>query len=150
MIPPVDLYHGSERLFDVDDVLRGRGDAYHEAWSAADFYAGLEAYRPVNSIAHKDAVFMCAWDDLDVCGGSMDVILKVMPIGPVSRHDMNWSSQISCLIGDGYAICSKEVGDAAMNYWLGRPSDDPVWEYLAAGMKVIEISENNLTDSPGF
>ncbi|MEP1314979.1 MAG: hypothetical protein ABJN42_21820 [Roseibium sp.] len=143
-LPLPELFHGSDRLHDIGTTLKGRGQVYEDVWQGADFYAALEAHRPADVLAHRDAVFMCGWDDLDLCGGSLDVVLKVKPIGAVTRHDMNWSSEISCLIGDGFDITSPEVTAAAEKYWHGIPGGDPVWEYIAPQMCVLEVCENNL------
>lgn len=92
-------YHGSSFLTASGTVLQGRGHAYEEEWGGTDFYAVLEAYRPAACIPHKEAVFMCADEDIDSCGGSLDIICELEPLGNVTRHDMNWSSEISCLLG---------------------------------------------------
>jgi hypothetical protein len=104
------------------------------------FYAALEKYRP---LSHKNAVFMVDNDDdIDLAGGGTEFVFKVIPHGKVTKHDMNWSSEISSLIGDGHSLESKEVKLSATNYWAGIPHpNENVWEYLAASAEIIEVYE---------
>lgn len=119
--------------------MTGRGDEYTKEWSHTDFYAILERHRPDNCLAHRDAVFMVEKDeDIDLAGGATDHIIFLQPIGPVSRHDLNWSSEISCLISEGLHPDSQEVIAAANNYWSGVPHpNESVWEILASKARVL-------------
>jgi hypothetical protein len=121
-------------------VLRPRPD-YEQQWGSTDFYAALEHYRPANMLSHRQAVFMCDNpDDVDLAGGGTEWLFTVKPKGPMQRHDLNWGSEISMLIGDGYAIDSPEVKRAATNYWAGVPhTDEQVWEYLAPSAEIIAV-----------
>ena len=131
-------FHGSAHHFETETILRGRCDAYHQDWSGTDFYRILEANRPSGSLPHAMAVFMASDDDLDNAGGSTDWVLELDPIGLVRRHDLNWSSQISCLVADGYPDDHPKVVDAARQYWMGTPHpDESVWEYLAQEARVV-------------
>lgn len=114
----VRLYHGSAIELPVGLVLTGRGDQYENAWSHTDFYAVLEQYRPAHCLPHREAVFMVSDpDDIDLAGGATDFVLELeVDAEAVSRHDLNWSSEISMLIGDGYAVESPEVAAAAQAY----------------------------------
>lgn len=79
-------------------------------------------------------------DDIDLAGGGTEWVFTVIPLGPVQRHDLNWSSEISMLISDGYAIDSPEVQIAAERYWAGVPhTDEQVWEYLTPAAKIIAV-----------
>ena len=81
-------------------------------------------------------------DDIDLAGGATDYMLTVVPLGPVQKHDINWGSEISMLVGDGYDIKSPEIMDAAKNYWNGVPHyNESVWEYLTTSAKVIKVEE---------
>jgi len=133
------LLHGSSLKVDSGQVLRGRGEAYIRDWSNCDFYQALERHRPSKMIAHHDAVFMCASvEDVDLAGGVQDFILVIEPVGAVTRHDVNWSSRISCLMGDGHEINGPEVAQAAAAYWAGTPApDEQVWEYLCREARVV-------------
>ena len=63
---------------------------------------------------------------------------KILP----RQHDMNWSSEISMLVSDGYDIDSDEIQNAANNYWAGVPHhDESLWEYLTPAAKVIHVEE---------
>ena len=134
------FYHASPIPWEEGKVLAGRLDDYEHDWIDTDFYGILEKHRPRDSIGHRDAVFMCDNDDdLDAAGGSTDWVLVVEPLGPVERHDMNWSSAISCAVSDGAS--ENEILLFARNYWDGVPSDDPLWEYLTKSVRVISCEK---------
>ena len=130
------FYHGSDRDWEIGTVSRGRGADYHKDWSQTDFYSTLEKYRPSEMIAHSEAVFMCDNDDdIDSVGGATDWVLEMLPLGPVERHDINWSSAISAAVDDD--ADEDAIKEMAMNYWNGIASPDPLWEYLTREAKVI-------------
>jgi hypothetical protein len=142
-------FHGSAYLVAPGTVLRGRGEAYEAEWGNTDFYSVLETHRPKHMISHRDAVFMCADEDIDNCGGSLDVIYELKPIGEVTRHDMNWSSEISCLLSEGAQLTDPRVAKAAQAYWAGAAHHDAqVWEYLARAAEVLCIVEDNRDPEP--
>lgn len=136
------FFHGSSVELPVGTVLRPRDD-YENDWNNTDFYAALEKHRPPNMLAHKASVFMVSNpEDIDLAGGATDWMLTVVPQGRIEKHDLNWSSEVSMLIGDGYDINSPEVKKAATNYWLGVPhSNESVWEYLTPAAKVVAVEE---------
>jgi hypothetical protein len=136
-------YHGSNNSLPVGTILTPRGDSYHEDYKNSDFYMALEYYRPNDKLAHKNAVFMVAnEDDIDLAGGGTEYMFTVEPIGKISKHDMNWSSEISSLMSDGYDIESDEVKNAVTKYWNGVPHhDENVWEYLAPKAKIIKVED---------
>ena len=136
-------YHGSEVELPVGTVLQPRSD-YKERWGHNDFFQALESNRPANCLPHSNAVFMCDNDeDVDAAGGGTEYLFELRPIGKVSKHDMNWSSQISALVSDGYSLDSDEVKLAAQNYWAGVPHDEcePLWEYLCEQAEVVAVEE---------
>lgn len=143
------FYHGSYDALDVGTVMKGRGEAYEATWMEAGFYSILERYRPEGCLAHKDAVFMVSEiDDIDNVGGATDWILEVLPGGPVSKHDVNWCSEISCLTSDGFDIDSSEIRHAAEQYWNGVPhANESVWEYLTASVTVLKSYEYDEVDN---
>ncbi len=84
-------------------ILTPRNQEYEKDWENTDFYSVLEHYRPMNKPAHKNSVFMVTDpDDVDLAGGGTEWLMTVKPLGPVSRHDLNWSSEISMLLSDGH------------------------------------------------
>ena len=139
---PTTYYHGSMTELPVGTVLTPR-NTYEDNWGKTDFYHALEKYRPANMLSHKQSVFMCVNDeDVDLAGGGTEWLFTVKPNGPVEKHDMNWSSEISMLIGDGYDINSPEVAQAAANYWAGVPhTDEQVWEYLTPSATILSVEE---------
>jgi hypothetical protein len=138
---PDAFYHGSNDHLHVGTILQGRPGLYEENWSHNDFYAPLERWRPENFLAHRDAVFMVGTlEDVDLAGGGGIWIFEIDPLGPVSRHDLNWSSEVSCLIGDGHDSESPAVREAALNYWNGVPHpNESVWEYICAEARIIRV-----------
>lgn len=140
--PSKKFYHGSYEKLPVGTILTPR-DNYESNWQNTDFYKPLEKYRPKNMLPHKKSVFMCDNpDDVDLAGGSTEWLLTVEPLGPVQRHDLNWSSEISMLISDGHSIDSPVVQKAATNYWNGVPHpNESVWEYLTSSAKVVAVEK---------
>ena len=136
-------YHGSMDYLPVGTVLRARGQDYERDWSDTDFYKVLERYRPANKPSHNDSVFMVAEpDDIDLAGGGTEWMMTVKPLGPVSKHDINWSSEISGLLDDGYAMDSDEVKHAAEQYWAGAPHpNESVWEYLTPSAEIVAVEK---------
>lgn len=135
-------YHGSSVNLPVATVLTPR-ETYEDNWCSTDFYLILELFRPLNMLAHKQSVFMCDNDeDVDLAGGATEWLFTVKPLGPVQRHDMNWSSEISMLINTGYDEDSLEVAEAAANYWNGVPhTNESVWEYLTSKAEILSVEE---------
>jgi hypothetical protein len=132
-------FHGSYDEFEKGKELSGRGEEYVEDWIHTDFYQILERYRPAVCLAHQKAVFMVSDpDDIDLVGGATDWCSEVVPENPVSRHDVNWSTEISCLLSDGHNQESKPVMDAALHYWNGvAHKSGAVWEYIAPACTVV-------------
>jgi hypothetical protein len=135
-------YHGSYEALPVGTMLTARDD-YENDWNNTSFYSALEAYRPSSMLAHKQSVFMVSDpDDIDLAGGATDFMLTVQPLGRVERHDINWGSEISMLIDQGYDIDSTEVKNAADAYWSGKPHpNESVWEYLTPKAKVVKVED---------
>lgn len=133
-------FHGSSDHLPVGTILKAR-DAYESDWGHTDFYRILELYRPAGQLSHKQSVFMCDNpDDIDSAGGGTDWMFTLIPLGPVQKHDMNWSSEISCLLSDGYKLDSDEIKDAAQKYWAGSPHyNESLWEYLTPSAKIITV-----------
>jgi hypothetical protein len=53
---------------------------------------------------------------------------------------MNWGSEISMLVSDGYDIDSDEIRYAAEQYWAGNPhTNESVWEYLTPAARIVKV-----------
>lgn len=146
--------HGSYTPHEAGFQLKPRGEAYARDWEGVDFYAALEYHRPEGLRSHRHSVFLCtSVEDVDLAGGATDFFLLVEPEEPnmITRHDVNWSTEISMLIGDGFHLDSPEVKEAALNYWSGEPHEnESVWEYLCSGALVMEcFSSEDLPDLRG-
>lgn len=134
-------YHGSMIPLEVGVILTGRGDAYIKDWKDTDFYYILDKYRPTGCLPHSKAVFAVGDpDDIDLAGGGTEWAFELLPIGEVSKHDMNWSSEISCLLSNGFSLDSLEVIQAAKSYWLGVPHpNESVWEYIMPRARIVKV-----------
>lgn len=136
-------YHGSNIKLPVGTILTGRGHIYDDNWGDTDFYNILEKYRPKDMIAHRDAVFMVDNDnDLDVVGGGTEYVFILEPLDKIEKHDINWSSEISMLISEGYGSNDDLIKKAAKNYWLGIPHpNESVWEFLTKKARIIDVED---------
>lgn len=134
-------FHGSMEYLPLGTILRPRGNGYEADWGDTDFYHVLEHYRPASCLPHKEAVFLVSNpDDIDLAGGGTEYCFEVTPHGEVSKHDLNWSSEISVLIDQGYSLNTPEVKNAALSYWKGLPHpDESVWEFLAHEAEIIKV-----------
>lgn len=131
-------------------VLSAKPAEYKKSWSSASFYPLLHYWKPERLLSHHESVFMVGSDeDLDLAGGALDAVYHVEPIGQVQRHDMNWSSLISCLRDETSDPEDPRVRRAAEAYWAGLPSsDDVVWEYLSAEFRILQKIEEEPSFSP--
>lgn len=128
--------HSSLEKLPVETVLKLRHN-YVEHWGATTFYEVLEKYRPANMLAHHESVFMCtSIEDLDNCMEGTYLFL-VEPHERVEHHDMQWSTEISCLVDMGAS--EEKIKEVALKYWHGIPSSDPLWEYQTPYAKVKEV-----------
>ena len=133
----MNFFHGSSTPLPPGTILRNL-PGYEERWGHNDFYKILEQYRPQDKLPHKEAVFLCENDDdLDAVGAGTEFVLEVLPMGPVSRHDLNWGSEIDVLRSNGVPADDPQIALAAENYWNGVPHHDPVWEVLTAEGRVM-------------
>lgn len=139
---PTVYYHGSYDYLPVGTILTAQ-PGYERRWGHTDFYGILEMYRPKDKMPHSKSVFMCDNpDDVDLAGGATEWLFTVVPLGPVQRHDMNYSSEISSLISLGHDFDSDEVMYAAEMYWSGEPSpNETLWEYLTPKAKIVKVEE---------
>lgn len=137
------FYHGSHDNLPIGTVLTPRLDQYETDWGHTDFYYILEKYRPRHMLSHKESVFMVAnEDDIDLAGGATDYMFTLKPLGPIQKHDLNWSSEISALIDNGHDENSPEIKNAANNYWNGiSHHDENVWEYLTTKAEIIKVEK---------
>ena len=156
------LYHGSRRRFRVGTILRAQryGYAHGSGYPAfekrvrkmcEDF---LEEFRPANAIPRRSALFMV--DDpsiIDAVGGYEDYVYEVQPIGPVTRCNLYWYSDLEgyCMGLEGRPEHAHmgQVMDMAKGYWRASTNDidAPVrdqMEYLAQSARVIALHSSSL------
>lgn len=134
--------HASLEELKIGTVLRPKIN-YEEHWGNTDFYHILERYRPADMLSHKESVFMCkSAEDLDNCIGG-EFIFEVTPDKRIEKHDLNWSTEISCLVSDNAP--ENKIKEAALNYWNGVSySSESLWEYLTpkAVIKKVYLYED--------
>ena len=132
-------FHGSNTKLPIGTVLVPNFN-YEDVWRDADFYEILEQTRPSHMLAHRDAVFMCDnEDDIDCAGGGTEWLFEVEPLRKVQRHDVNWSSEISCLYSEE-EIGEDRLLECCANYWNGVPHpNENVWEYLTPKARIISV-----------
>lgn len=141
-------YHGSGEQLQIGTILvsnKGNSSFRNEG-----SHLKLEVFRPNGFISRENCVYMTDnIEDIDNAGGFTNFIYIVKPIGSVSRHDLNWMSEIDCIVSetddieDGTVI--SEIKSCALNYWNGveHDSGEPVWEYLCSSAKVISEVEKS-------
>lgn len=134
------FYHGSEIELPVGTILKASND-YENRWQDNNFYQILEKFRPSNQLSHKQCVFMCDNpDDLAAAGGGTEWVFTLKPLGIVQKHDMNWGSEIDCLVSDGFSVDSPAVQKAAENYWNSIPhTNESLWEYLTLKAQILKV-----------
>jgi hypothetical protein len=151
------LYHGSKRRFRVGTVLRAQRYGYAHASGFPAFEKRvitmcedfLEKFRPADAIPRRSALFMV--DDpaiIDEVGGYEDYVYQVEPIGPVTRCNLYWYSNLDgyCMNLDGRPDRADmyDVAIIAKAYWAAAPNDldephrDQI-EYLAQSAKIIAV-----------
>lgn len=129
--------HASLEILEVGTILKAK-ENYEQHWENTDFYQKLEQYRPKDMLAHKNAVFMCASaEDLDNCIGG-EYIFEITPESRIERHDLNWSTEVSCLVGDNAS--EEKIKEAALNYWNGiEHKNESLWEYLTPSAIITKV-----------
>lgn len=135
-------YHGSNIFLPVGTILVPQQN-YEISWGQTDFYPILEQNRPKHCLAHKNAVFMCASDeDIDLAGGGTEYVFVVKPLGPVSKHDINWSSEISVALCEKKKSLQQDLIYFSTQYWSGVSHNaESVWEYLTTSAEVLSVEE---------
>lgn len=142
------LYHASRLYHPIGEMLVPM-PGYDSRWGMCSFYRILESLKPEGMLSHHQAVFLCDnMDDLDNAGGIIDFIYAVSPEAVPERHDMFWSTKITCLADElglplEQCIQHPDIIAAAHNYWQSIASDMPLWEYLVpkAVVLALEFSE---------
>lgn len=135
-------YLGGSQPLDPGVVIKGRGERFEGKWTEASSFWALERHRPEHCLPHRDSVFLVASvDDIDNAGGCTDWCVEVQPGDRLSRHDLNWSMEVSSLLRGGHGPDSDAVKAAAASYWNGvERGAGSVWEYLTEKAIVIGCS----------
>ncbi len=135
-------YHGSMDHLEVGTVLVPDKD-YEKNWGRNGFYKALKHYRPKHMLGHDQVVFMVTdEDDVDNAGGGTEWLFVVKPLGPVTRHDMNWCGEICLLLEEDEMEdeIEEKIKQAADNYWNGvaHPGES-MWEYLTPKAEILSV-----------
>lgn len=137
-----EFFHGSHSNIPIGTIIT-KNKNYEKIWGGTDFYRILESHRPHDKPSHKNSVFFCDnIEGVEVSGGNIDYIFRIMPLSEFHRFDTQWVHQLLVAL-DNYGEDSKEVAKFAELYWSSTPSDDPTWEYLCDSIKILELVEDN-------
>ena len=129
--------HASLDELEVGTKLKPKPD-YESHWGQTDFYYALERYRPEHMLSHKESVFICSSaEDLDNCIGG-EYIFEIIPDQRIEKHDLNWSTEVSCLICDNAP--EEKIKEAALKYWHAIPHEnESLWEYLTPSATIKKV-----------
>jgi hypothetical protein len=138
------FYHGSRNELAIGTVLTARSEGYVNGSGMDDLEREahfrteeiLEQHRPTGANSRKTAVFMVIDpDDIDYAGGYNDYVYVVEPLGPVTKCNLAWYSEL-------YNHCFDEVKEAeaaelAKRYWAAEPKDDgDLYEFLTTKARI--------------
>jgi len=146
---PIKFFHGSYDVLPLGTVLSPHKGNFMRTLLPEEMesHFKLELFRPVGSLSRNRAVYMtCCIEDVDTCGGAAEHIYRVMPLGPVEKHDLNWMSEIDLIFSELSDAADMEAEDtisrvqmAALNYWEGVPHyNECCWEYLTTLAKITK------------
>lgn len=144
------LFHGSRTRFKVGAILKPQREGY-VAGSGLDaiqreahhrLEAILERYRPTDAVPRHQAVFLCDnIQDIDNAGGYLDFVYTAEPLGPVTKCNLDWYSELYGLSFD--EVDEDDAARLATHYWEAAPSPNATYEYLTTSARVIELVETN-------
>lgn len=145
-VSPKVFYHGSHKKFRPGTILRplktgyvhGTGFDKNEKPTHLRIEQFLESRRPENCVSRSQAVFVVDnLDDVYNAGGNDDYRYEVEPIGPVTRCNLHWYSEL----GNGFSEMDNQMIEMlAYAYWHATPSNKPsqdLYEYLVGSAKII-------------
>lgn len=147
-------FHGSQKNFDIGTILTPQKDGYVLGSDISDgdiekdahlsLERAIEQYRPTNAVPRAKAVFMVTHpDDIDYAGGYTDNIYEVVPLGPVSKANLHWYSELNAYLFDSENIDPDHVKKLALQYWNATPSKHALYEYMTPAARVIDIIESD-------
>lgn len=117
-------------------------ELYFRQFGQTAFFDILERYRPSHLLPHREAVVLHAGlDALDNAEeGEWLHEMEVPASAAIQRHDVTWANRIALLsAGEPERHTPSLIRDAAVHYWNGTPSEDPVWEYLTTQAIVVAV-----------
>ena len=131
-----EFFHGSPILFKKGTIITPQIEGSFNADPELEEF--LEAHRPSDAISRYDAVSMVinTTRDVGACGGCMDYIYEVIPIGEITHCNMYWYFKLQTE--------RKFLKELAINYWEALPGDEDLNEYLSQSAKVIGVIEKNV------
>lgn len=135
--------HSSDNKLPVGTTLLPDSN-YEDKWSDLTSYSVLEKFRPLQHRPQKESVFCVSNnEDLEYCGGGESFVFVVMSEGNVTKHDMNWATEISMLVGDNIPDDDPRYAKFAAHYWSGDSAEiigsEPVWEYMMDKAKILKV-----------
>jgi hypothetical protein len=151
--------HGSITEIGVDQSLLHPGEeSYTNLDETKWIEEFMEKHRVEGCLSRFESVFMADnSEDIDNLGGYTDFIYIVRPVdGYAEKSDLSWYTKASMLIGD---YPSKDIPEHildqakgyAENYWSGKSSENPVWEYRCLEAAIVtELDEDQDFKSESF
>lgn len=142
------LYHGSRVEFSAGTILAPQADGYVSYPDADEQHnlteQVLERHRPQGCVSRFGAVFLIDNPDLiDYAGGYTDYIYEVEPLGPVTRCNLAWYSELyaiceDAVLSESYSTETPEMIEAALHYWNADPRDSSdLYEFLTDRARVV-------------
>ena len=142
-------YRIAERKYTKDKIMKGRGDRpLANNFPAVE--AILESRRPSESLDRGDSVYMREDRDFNSVGVTFDegYIHQIEPLGKVDKRDLTWIGVLqrrnhkdTWLRKNSYPLLSDV--DVADNYWSGKASDNPSWEWITKEARVLEVDSGS-------
>lgn len=140
------LYHGSRGEIPIGELLSSDSIEHDDEESQA-VEEILEYFRPEGVLPRAGCVFMVDKNDIDYIekiGGYADYIYEVEPQGQVFKYDVSWWADIYSYAFDWvdgseeeHEEILRECKSLADNYWGGKQSSNPKWEYITNTAVVV-------------
>lgn len=134
------LFHGSDTLFDEEDMLESQSGGYvQKKWDSL-LEKIFEENRPEDYVSRNDAVFLAeSPDDIDALGGLTDYIYSVDIEEDPIKCDLAWYSEAESHIENDDL---EKAHACAKSYWNSTPHPKhSCFEYLVNVAWIVEEVE---------
>lgn len=138
------LYHGSIKEIGVGSILEKQEESYMDYEEVQSIENAFEYFRPKDKISRKVAVFAVEEpSDLVNVGAYTNYIYSVEGFDEYEKSDLSWYNKVSKEMGDFFEIedLTNKAKRYIRNYWSGKSSSKPVWEYRSLDALVTQELE---------